>query len=118
MEINQGLPTRFPADGRFVLSNYTDEDLAEMLFRRQNDRIRFSEECRPFAIDYFATERQKKIMANDPSNPFGNAREVQTLLNKLETASGIRFLQASEEQQADPIFASLILPEDFPNYNK
>ena len=57
-------------------------------------------------------------MANDPSNPFGNAREVQTLLNKLETASGIRFLQASEEQQADPIFASLILPEDFPNYNK
>lgn len=118
MEINQGLPTRFPADGRFVLSNYTDEDLAEMLFRRQNDRIRFSEECRPFAIEYFATERQKKIMANDPSNPFGNAREVQTLLNKLETASGIRFLQASEEQQADPIFASLILPEDFPNYNK
>ena len=38
----------------------------------------------PFAIDYFATERQKKIMANDPSNPFGNAREVQTLLNKLD----------------------------------
>ena len=117
MSQNQGLPNRFPEDGRFILLNYTDEDLAEMLFRRQNDKIRFSEECRPWAIDYFSKERQKKVLANDPSNPFGYAREVEALLSELEGSSGKRFLRASEEQQADPIFASLILPEDFPNYN-
>ena len=117
MSQNQGLPNRFPEDGRFILSNYTDEDLAEMLFRRQNNRIRLSEECRPLAIDYFSKERQKKAAANDPSKPFGNAREVDTLLGKLKTSSNKRYRRASEEQQADPIFASLILPEDFPNYN-
>ena len=117
MSQNQGLPNRFPEDGRYILSNYTDEDLSEMLFRRQSDRIRFSEECRPFAIDYFCRERQKKEVENDPSKPFGNAREVDALIGKLEVSFGERFLRASEEQQADPIFASLILPVDFPNYN-
>ena len=116
MNQNQGLPNRFPEDGRFILLNYTDEDLAEMLFRRQNNRIRFTEECRLLAIDYFSKERQKKAEANDPSNPFGNAREVETLLKKLKTSCGKRFLRAPKEQQADPVFASLILPEDFPNY--
>ena len=117
MSKNQGLPNRFPEEGRFVLSNYTDEDLAEMLFRRQSERIRFSEECRLVAIDYFSKERQKKAAANDPSKPFGNAREVEALLGKLETSCGERYLRASEEQLADPVFASLIVPEDFPNYN-
>ena len=88
-----------------------------MLFCRQSDRIRFSEECRPLAIDYFFKERQKKAVENDPSKPFGNAREVDALMGKLEASFGERFLRASEEQQADPIFASLILPVDFPNYN-
>ena len=118
MSQNQGLPNRFPEDGRFVLSNYTDEDLAEMLFRRQSDRIRFTEGCRPLAMDYFFKERKKKALANDPSKPFGNAREVETLLKKLKTSCGKRFLRASKEQQADPVFASLILPVDFPNYQE
>lgn len=117
MSLNQGLPNRFPEDGRFILLNYTDEDLAEMLFRRQSDRIRFSDDCRPFAIDYFFKERQKKSLKNDPTNPFGNAREVDALIGKLEASLGERYLRASEEQQADKIFASLILPVDFPNYN-
>lgn len=116
MAMNQGLPNRFPSNGRFILMDYSNEDLAEMLFRRQDEKIRFSEDCRPVAVDYFFKKREEKKVAKDPSNPFGNAREVETLLRILESARDNRYYSASEEQQRDPIFASLIIPEDFPNY--
>ena len=116
MRINQGLPTRFTDSGKFTLTNYTDEDLTEMLFRKQDDNISFDENCRPLAVDYFAQIRQKKNAANNPGDPFGNAREVGNLLMKLEKAKRKRYRVASEEQKRNPDFARLVLPQDFPNY--
>lgn len=114
MAKNQGLSTRFKT--KYTLTDYTDEDLTEMLFRKQDDNIRFDEDCRPLAVDYFAQIRQEKVADNNPGNLFGNAREVENLLMILEQARGKRYIAASEEQQHDPDFARLVLPLDFPNY--
>lgn len=113
---NQGLSTRFHQKNKIQLQNYSDSELSEMLFRRQNSELRICEEGRMLATAYFEEIRRMKAIRQDPLDPFANAREVDNLLSELIEKRDIRFASASAEDQMDLDFAITVIPEDFPNF--
>lgn len=113
---NQGLSTRFPRENKIQLQNYSDSELSEMLFRRQNSELRICEEGRMLATAYFTEIREVKTNRNNPLDPFANAREVDNLLAELIKNRDIRFANASAEDQMDLDFAITVISEDFPNF--
>ena len=114
--MNEGFANRFP--NHFTLSNYTDEELAEILYRRQNDDFKLADGCRECAVAYFKETRQKKANEIIPTKKFKNAREVDVLQNELVESRTKRYNKASDDQKKDLEFMSLIIPEDFPNYQR
>ena len=115
---NQGLSPRFPKKNKIQLQNYSDTELSEMLFRRQNSELRICEEGRWLATAYFKEIRRAKTTRKDPLDPFGNAREVDNLLTDLIEKRDTRFANASPEDQMNLDFAITVIPEDFPNFSK
>ncbi len=109
MRLYLGMSSRFE---KILFEDYTNEELWEILKRKINvpnsKYIIDDVTCKKTAINYFASL---------PRSPhFDNASIITgKLLPLLKSNHTKRYIEATDEQKADPDFAMRILPEDFPN---
>ena len=107
MRLNLGMSRRFE---EILFHDYTNEELWEILKHKINaPDSEFSMDehaCEEKALHYFASLER--------GSHFGNAGIVEILLSQLKLNLSKRYLEATNEQKADPDFTWRILPEDFP----
>lgn len=104
-KVNPGLSRRFPLDSAFVFEDFTDDELAQILELKLKQQ------------GFEATERGKKaaldVLRRARNRPhFGNAGEVDILLNAAKARHQRRLLTGTLSQNADK-FEAQDFDEDF-----
>ncbi|KAI5468107.1 P-loop containing nucleoside triphosphate hydrolase protein [Mariannaea sp. PMI_226] len=103
--VNPGLSRRFPLSSAFIFTDFSDEDLAEILTRKlQGSGFRATAEGKKVALDVLRRAR------NRPN--FGNAGEVNILLGRAKESHQKRFSKGQTKRPSvleavdfDPDFA-------------
>ena len=108
---NEGLNSRFPQSGRYVLEPYDDDQLLRIFHKMANEKDLIV----PGAIDSIlpgfitAWRKDSKTSGTDKSKEWGNAREIENLINDISTSSAARY--GNIEDHSEKRVISL---DDFP----